>query len=201
MDLSEKKETLTINDLAMYWGVTITSVRAAVKRGSIPGGFWDEKYDCYLFDKEVVLANWIPPSLRSWARGLTTPGALIDGTSLTVEGGKKALQDAAITRLHDMHVLVTSAKWSSIILKAVDLAVEGDWRARKWLGDYLMGPPVQRVEAEIEVKTKQSFSDEMRSQAIQALLEQARERVTVDVEPKAKEKSESGSDTNREVSG
>ena len=197
MDL-KKKETLTVNDLAMYWGVTRSSVYRAAKRGTIPGTIHDERNARYLFDKEVVLDNWVPPALKSWAGDLTTPGAIIDGTSLTVEGGKKVLQEAAIARLHDMHVLVTSEKWSAIILKAVDLAVGGDWRARKWLGDYLMGPPVQRVEAEVAVKTQQSFSDEMRSQAIQALLEQARERVTVDVEPK--EKSESGSDTNREVS-
>lgn len=199
VDLSEKKEILTVGDLALYWGVTRSSVHRAALRGTIPGCHKDSPTGDYYFDKEVVLAEWVPPRLKSWAENLRKPGALIAGTAgLRVEEGKKALQDAAIARLHDLHILVSSEDWSRIITAAVDQAVEGDWRARKWLGDYLMGPPVQRVEAEIEVKTKQSFSDEMRSQAIQALLEQARERVTVDVE--SKEKSESGSDTNREVS-
>ena len=60
----------------------------------------------------------------------------------------------------------------------------------------LNGPPIQRVEAEIEVQTKQSFTDEMRAKAIEALLANAGARqVVIDVEP-----NEPRSDTNREVS-
>lgn len=188
-------ETLTVNELAAYWGVTPQSVRHAAWQGTIPGCV--KRGKSYIFDKGVVLAEWIPPRIQTWAQDLNTPGALIAGGSgLEIEGGRKALRDAALGRLHDLHVLVTSPKWASIILKAVDQAVEGDWRARKWLGDYLMGPPVQRVEAEVEVRTKQTYSDEMRASAIEALLASVdSRRVVVDVEP-----NESEPNANREVS-
>lgn len=190
------KTTLTVNELAAYWGVTPQSVRHAAWQGTIPGCSKIGK--SYVFDKEIVLAEWVPPRIQSWSKDLNTPGTLIAGGSgLTIEGGRKAILDASIARLHDLHVLVTSKKWTKIILKAVDQAADGDWRARKWLGDYLMGPPVQRIEAEVDITTRKSFSDEMRSQAIQALLQQAQERVTVDVTPE--ERSGPGSNPNREV--
>lgn len=191
-------ETLTIGDLALYWGVTRSSIYRAALRGTIPGCHKDSPTGDYYFDKEVVLAEWVPPRLKSWAENLNKPGALIAGTAgLRVEEGKKALQSAAIARLHDLHVLVSSEDWSRVITAALDQAIEGDWRARKWLGNYLMGPPVQRIEAEVEVRTKAKFSDELRAQAIEALLAQAQEKVIIDVTPK--ETSGSGSDTNREV--
>jgi len=41
---------------------------------------------------------------------------------------------------------VTFADWERIITKAVDQAKRGDSVARKWLSDYLIGPPVERKE-------------------------------------------------------
>ena len=41
---------------------------------------------------------------------------------------------------------VTFKQWAAIIKKAADQAERGNAVARKWLGDYLMGPPVQRQE-------------------------------------------------------
>lgn len=41
---------------------------------------------------------------------------------------------------------VTFADWERIIQKAVDQAKRGDQVARKWLSDYLIGPPVERKE-------------------------------------------------------
>jgi hypothetical protein len=46
-------------------------------------------------------------------------------------------------------VLLTSVSfedWKRICLKARDQALKGDAVARKWLSDYLIGPPVQRQE-------------------------------------------------------
>lgn len=36
--------------------------------------------------------------------------------------------------------------WASIIKKARDQAKKGDSAARKWLSDYLIGPPIERKE-------------------------------------------------------
>jgi hypothetical protein len=41
---------------------------------------------------------------------------------------------------------VTLADWRKIVDTAVSRAKAGDDKARKWLSDYLMGPPVQRSE-------------------------------------------------------
>lgn len=41
---------------------------------------------------------------------------------------------------------VTFADWERIIAKAVDQARKGDSVARKWLSDYLIGPPIERKE-------------------------------------------------------
>jgi hypothetical protein len=41
---------------------------------------------------------------------------------------------------------VTFDDWKAIVCKAKDQAKRGDAVARKWLSDYLIGPPVQRSE-------------------------------------------------------
>ena len=170
-------EVLTIDELAAYWGVTSASIRSAACKGDIPGCV--EVWGKYVFEKETVLDQWVPPKIQSWAQDLNTP--IAGDSGLEIEGGRKAIRDATIARLHDLHVLVSPARWAKIIITAVDQAVQGDWRARKWLGDYLMGPPIKRVEAEVEVKTSLSYTDEMRARAIEALLGQAEGRTIVDV--------------------
>ena len=41
---------------------------------------------------------------------------------------------------------VTFENWKSIILKAVQQAEKGDAQARKWLGDYLVGAAIQKLD-------------------------------------------------------
>jgi len=41
---------------------------------------------------------------------------------------------------------VTREDWIAICIKAVEQARRGDAVARKWLADYLIGPPVERKE-------------------------------------------------------
>jgi len=41
---------------------------------------------------------------------------------------------------------VTFEVWEQIVKKAAEQAKKGDQAARKWLADYLVGPPVQRQE-------------------------------------------------------
>ena len=180
-----KRETITAQELAAYWGVPTSTVYSAVRRGEVPG-FLEagSKGARFYFDKEVVLAEWVPPKVRSWAKDLTAPGNFMKGGSgLTEGGGRTAIHNAAIARLHELHVLVTPARWEAIVLSAVEQAEAGDRHARKWLGDYLMGPPVQRVEAEVGVSVRKGFTDDMRAKAIEALLQSTRERVVIDVEP------------------
>ena len=41
---------------------------------------------------------------------------------------------------------VTEQDWQAIIQRAIGDAKKGDNTARKWLADYLIGPPVERKE-------------------------------------------------------
>lgn len=41
---------------------------------------------------------------------------------------------------------VTEQDWQAIIMRAVADAKRGDATARKWLADYIIGPPVERKE-------------------------------------------------------
>ena len=43
---------------------------------------------------------------------------------------------------------VTFTDWKAIIKRAVGQAKRGNQQARKFLADYLIGPPVQRVDAQ-----------------------------------------------------
>lgn len=45
-----------------------------------------------------------------------------------------------------MLTTVTPDDWAKIIIRAAEQAKRGDAPARKWLSDYLLGPPVQRQE-------------------------------------------------------
>ena len=40
---------------------------------------------------------------------------------------------------------VTFSEWEAVVKKALEQAKRGDSQARKWLSDYLMGSPVQRI--------------------------------------------------------
>ncbi len=42
--------------------------------------------------------------------------------------------------------VVTTKRWRAIVTKAADQAERGDAVARKWLTDYIIGAPVQKME-------------------------------------------------------
>jgi hypothetical protein len=71
-------------------------------------------------------------------------GKLKKGSVLNPKGRPKKEREQAY-----YDVLVSSVSvddWQAIITRAVSDAKKGDPVARKWLADYLIGPPVQRQE-------------------------------------------------------
>lgn len=44
---------------------------------------------------------------------------------------------------------VTEADWKAVVMKAVDQAKRGDANARKFLADYLIGPPAQKHDVDV----------------------------------------------------
>jgi len=55
----------------------------------------------------------------------------------------------------------TFEQWKGIVQKAVEQALEGDATARKFLADYLLGPPAQRLEHSGPNGSPISFSGSM----------------------------------------
>ena len=71
-------------------------------------------------------------------------GQFVKGNSGNPTG--RAPKDREERYYEILKTTVTFDEWASIIKKAVDQAKRGDSVARKWLSDYLIGPPVQRQE-------------------------------------------------------
>ncbi len=55
---------------------------------------------------------------------------------------------------------VTDEDWVEIVLTAVNQAKRGQWRAREWLANYIIGRPAQIVEANINSKIIQVVFDD-----------------------------------------
>lgn len=71
-------------------------------------------------------------------------GQLKKGSVLNPKGRPKKEREQ---QYHEIMVsVVTPAEWRAIVVKAVEQAKRGDSVARKWLADYLIGPPVERKE-------------------------------------------------------
>ena len=58
---------------------------------------------------------------------------------------KRSTEEKYLTSLQSA---VTLKDWREIVDTAVSKAKRGDARARTWLSDYLLGPPVQRTQHE-----------------------------------------------------
>ena len=63
------------------------------------------------------------------------------------KGGPGRTKKAREDRYYEIAMSTVSYDdWKAIIKKAAQQAKKGDSMARKWLGDYLIGPPAQRHE-------------------------------------------------------
>lgn len=72
-------------------------------------------------------------------------GRFASGNQLGVGGGRPR-RSAEEQYLQTLVALVKKEDWQDIIEKAKEQAKSGDDKARRWLSDYLMGKPVERVE-------------------------------------------------------
>lgn len=85
---------------------------------------------------------------------------------------------------------VTFKDWGEIIEKAVEQAKRGNPIARKFLADYLIGPPAQTINAQhsgpgggpIETRDASGITDDERIARIAAILDTARARTTGQVD-------------------
>lgn len=73
-----------------------------------------------------------------------TKGRFVKGSSGNPHGGRRSRTSQEL--LDAINQAVTPDDWQAIITKAVKQAKNGNPIARKWLSDYLIGVPVQRLE-------------------------------------------------------
>jgi hypothetical protein len=71
-------------------------------------------------------------------------GRFPKGVSGNPKGRPKREREVEYYRV--LETSVSRADWETIVVKAVDQAKRGDAVARKWLADYLIGPPIERKE-------------------------------------------------------
>lgn len=166
----------TTQDLADHYDVPLQTVQAAAKRGAIPGSAL--VLGRYLFNPEEA-KKWVPGEVRL-RRGEEIPSNYQDGKNRGFAPGNAVAvgnrgPGRPTRRKEEKFLALLSASvseedWRLVITKAVDQAKEGDWRARKWLSDYLIGTPVQRVLMDAEVTTHRNFDVDQRAAAIEAML-------------------------------
>jgi len=178
-DAPEVKDILedawTTQELADHYQIPLQTVQAAAKRGAIPG--------CalvlgrYLFDPKKCI-EWVPSEVKLRRGEVVKTNRDDGGGTGFVEGNAAAVGNRSpgrpTRRKEEKFLLllssaVSESDWKDVIYKALEQAKEGDWRARQWLSDYLIGKPVQRVLADVEVTTHRDFEVGQRAAAIQAM--------------------------------
>lgn len=174
---------VTLRGLANYYKISKDTVSAAHKRGEIPGSF--ETLGRLVFEFAVA-KNWVPHEAVAKGQlapidGKGTPKFVKENTmsklgiaprrKRTYRYPKISKKDAALYNDTLVEVL-TQEKWRSIVERAVEEAEAGGpdgHRARVWLGNYVLGRPVERIKAEIDLNVRQSFTPVQRADAIRAL--------------------------------
>ena len=73
-------------------------------------------------------------------------GRFASGNQLGKVGGGRPRRATEEIYLHGLISLVSKERWQAIVDKAIAQAERGDDRARRWISDYLIGRPVERVE-------------------------------------------------------
>jgi len=182
MEVEEAEEVRvwTTHDMAEHFGVPAGTVQKAAQRGSVPGA--TKSMGRWIFDPKVAV-GWRSDSPLARETGKVKKGNL---RAVGNRGGRPK-REFELKFLRTLVDTVAPEDWSAIILKAVEQAKAGEWRARAWLSNYLIGVPVQRVVAQVDMTAKHEFETGERAAAIMSILNLVREREEaniVDVTPK-----------------
>jgi hypothetical protein len=76
--------------------------------------------------------------------GRDEKGRFIKGSSGNASGRAPRVREERYYEI--LRQSVSEDDWKAIIVKAISQAKHGDQQARKWIADYLIGPPIERKE-------------------------------------------------------
>lgn len=188
----------TIQALARFWGIAPAIARTSVGKRDVPRIHLGQKH--YYPIVEAIRA-YQPKKLQGPLKELffstlgqveTDVEAQIDTliglrgqiqtygkseAALQVARNKPLVRRSQADYLRALADEVTIEDWQAIIRTAVEQAIAGNTRAREWLGNYLIGRPIQRIAAMID-DVSQRFSPDERRKAIMALILEDEESVT-----------------------
>lgn len=161
MNKMDPSKWISARMLAMVWGISFNHFRQMIFRKQIvlePTVLANKSF--YL--REVAFGVWKPEDFlhdeQERARFLAR--------SEKLKSSKSRNQAVYIQAMSEN---VSLEDWGKIIKKAVDDAILGDYRARQWIGSYLVGTPIQRVAVDAQVSDIRFSADE-RALAAEKLL-------------------------------
>lgn len=177
---------VSTRDLARHYKIKLRTVQSAAAAGKIPGTF--QVLGRYLFDFEVA-KEWVPHEavLRAEFGALTRNE--VTGRPTIAKGVGLSRADTAVRfAAHAVSKLpkreaalyhraltarLTPESWIEIVDTAIAEAKAGGvdgHRARTWLGNYVLGKPLERVKAQLDLHVKKEYSQAQRASAIRDLL-------------------------------
>jgi len=184
---AELDKMWSVQQVAEHHKVPEHTVQRAARTGNIEGAI--QILGRHLFNPAKA-AEWVPGevTLRIEGRETHSGGPFKKGNTLAVGSmGGRPSRKTEVKYLKALSRAVGPEEWMAIITKAVAQAQDGDWRARKWLSDYLMGTPAKRILAKVDITETKTLELGERAAAVAALLKAVEEREgeIVDVTPKA----------------
>lgn len=181
---------LTIQELAAYYGVNKDVIRRANIKGYIPGAMTVVGRPVFNF---AEAKHWVPHESVLRAKiakeeGFVNP----ENSKLFAKGNVMAARDLthsrrvagqAVSKLTRreakqynliMRERLTPEKWANIVDRAIEEAEAGGrdgHSARTWLGNYVMGRPVERIRAEVDLNVREEYTPAQRADALRSLLQ------------------------------
>ncbi len=185
-------DILNTAELAEYYGVAKSTIQAADRQGRIPGRFkvlGQVMFDLALAKQwvpsEAVLLRKVEEEARKGSKEepAANSGNFKKGHKLAKKGDvprrRRVRRYPIVDKKHAeqynaiLAEELTPDRWRNIVAMAIQEAETGGpdgHRARQWLGNYVMGRPIERIKAEIDLNVRQEFTKDQRADAIKALL-------------------------------
>lgn len=169
---------ITYSMLAQFWGVTEGHVRGSRCKGKLPKGIKLKSHvgsDKVYLPAKCAYGPYLPVETQRLLHKIRMSNLGDDDLDLPQEQTavrhsgdiEKTLRQ--VDYLKSMAQCVSLDDWREVVQRALKDAMDGDRYARKWLGDYLVGKPIQRTESVVKHKNA-GFSEEERAELLKSMI-------------------------------